>query len=223
MAAVEQPAVSTPGRPNNKETGQEIPRLTNNGVDHPNFDAASALKQKMSGNGPMGGGDPGHPGPGAPPNGSNSPHESNGGPGYPGPGGYPGSGYYPGYGPPKGPPGAPGPGGYPGHGPPYSSSQPPAGGPTPTLNSLLQDRGQRFPASYEGGPPPGPGGPPGGPGGGYPGWGYQAHPHYRGQVNAMRHHRHIYTYTKNYGRGLRDIISMKIHSKPQNPCIYCVN
>ena len=50
---------------------------------------------------------------------------------------------------------------------------------------VLQDRGQRFPNSYEGGPPPGPGGPggpPGGPPAGYPGWGYQGHPQYRGQV-----------------------------------------
>lgn len=182
MAAVEQqPAVSGPGRqvPPNKETERGETKLTSNGVDHP-FDAAPGVKQaKMSG-------DTG-PGPGAaaqPPNGSNSgPHESNGGPGYPGPGpgGYPGPGYYPGYGPPP-------PKGY----PPYSSGQPGPGGPggpgpggpTPTLNSLLQDRGQRFPGSYEGGPPPGPGpgGPPGGPPGGYPGWGYQGHPQYRGQV-----------------------------------------
>ena len=189
MAAVEQPPVPTPGRPNNKEQ-ENLRLIPNNGVDHhhQNIDAASALKQRMSGNGPM---DPGN-GPNAPPNGQNSAHESNGGPGgYPGgPGGYPGGpGYgYPGYGPPKGPPG--GPGGYPGpHGPPYTGSGPPAGGPTPTLNSLLQDRGQRFPGSYEGGPPPGPGAPPGPPGGGYPGWGYQGHPHYRGQVNTNSEHR----------------------------------
>ena len=183
MAAVqEQPAVSSPGLSSNKETGvgdrgeSETAKLTTNGIDphnQNNFDAAQSLKQKMSG---AGGGDNNSPGP-QPPNGSNSPHESNGGPGYPGQ--YPGApgGYYPGY-PPKGP-------GYPGHGPPYSASQPGPGGPTPTLNSLLQDRGQRFPSSYEGGPPPGPGGPggpPGGPPAGYPGWGYQGHPQYRGQV-----------------------------------------
>ena len=178
MAAVEQPAVSNPGRTNNKETEKEI-KLTSNGIDHPhnNFDAAQSLKQKMS----MAGAGSVVSGADSPvtaqsPNGSSAPHDSNGGPGHP----YPGPGYYPGYGPP--------PKGYPGH-PPYNS-QPggaPGPGPTPTLTNLLQDRGAapRFPGGYE----PGPGGPPppGGPPGGYPGWGYpQGHPHqYRGpgQVN----------------------------------------
>ena len=172
MAAVEQPAV-----PANKELQE---RKLTNGLDESRTGSGQApqsaqeLKLKMSA-GPSQGthGE-------TPPNGSSSPHESNGG--YPGQ--YPG--YYPGYGqpgpgyppgPPKPPPGA----GY----PPYNASQP-AGPPTPTLNSLLQDRGQRFPAGYDGppGPPGPPGAPPGSPGGhpGYPGWGYQGHPNYRGQV-----------------------------------------
>lgn len=170
MAAVEQPAVSTTG---NKETV-----LASNGLDH-NINAAQNLKQRMSVVGSPGP----EPGPGpngpTPPNGSSSgpPHESNGG--YPGHGQYPG--YYPGYPghpppPHKGAPGPPG-GPYPG--------APAPGGPTPTLNSLLQDnRGQRYPPpgqGYEGGPPP-PGGPGGPPPQGYPGWGYQGHPQYRGQV-----------------------------------------
>ena len=173
MAAVEQPAV-----PTNKELQD---RKLTNGLDESRTvssqapQSAQELKLKMSA-GSTG------PSQGAhgetPPNGSSSPHESNGG--YPGQ--YPG--YYPGYGQPGYPPGPPKPppgGGY----PPYSASQSP-GPPTPTLNSLLQDRGQRFPAGYDGpgGPPAGPGGPGGPPGGhpGYPGWGYQGHPNYRGQV-----------------------------------------
>ena len=166
MAAVEQPAVSTTG---NKESKLS----SSNGVDH-NINAAQSLKQRMSAASAP------DTGPPAPPNGQNSGHERNGGTGYPGQ--YPG--YY-GYGqgppPPKGAPAGPG-GPYPGA-PAHTS-----GGPTPTLNSLLQDRGQRPgfpPAGYEGAPPGGP--PPPGPGGpppqGYPGWGgYQGHPQYRGQV-----------------------------------------
>ena len=178
MAAVEQPAV-----PTNKELQE---RKLTNGLDESRPGSGQApqsaqeLKLKMSA---------GSAGPSqgthgeTPPNGSSSPHESNGG--YPGQ--YPG--YYPGYGQPGYPPGPPKP--PPGAGyPPYSASQP-AGPPTPTLNSLLQDRGQRFPAGYDGppGPPGPPAGPPGSPGGhpGYPGWGYQGHPNYRGQVNNDTH------------------------------------
>ncbi len=108
--------------------------------------------------------------------------ESNGnGPasyGYPG-GGYPSHNYGP-YGPlPPGSKGGPPsqyPGSYPG---PYGTP----GGPTPTLNSLLQDR--RYPGGgYEGGPPDASGMPPRGPPQGYGGgpWGYQ-HPGYRPQVS----------------------------------------
>ena len=180
MAAVEPAARAGPGAP----PGNKEEKLTNG------FQAASPaeLKQKMS----AGGGADTAPANGGPPRGSS---ESNGGymggPGGPPPGQYPGYPGYQGYGQysPKGPPGYQGPpGGYPG-GP---------GGHTPTLNSLLQDRSQRFPGNYEGGgggggPPPGQGGPPGaggpyggGPTGehpGYPGFpGYQGGPSYRGQV-----------------------------------------
>ena len=180
MAAVEPAARAGPGAP----PGNKEEKLTNG------FQAASPaeLKQKMS----AGGGADTAPANGGPPRGSS---ESNGGymggPGGPPPGQYPGYPGYQGYGQysPKGPPGYQGPpGGYPG-GP---------GGHTPTLNSLLQDRSQRFPGNYEGGggggpPGPGQGGPPGaggpyggGPTGehpGYPGFpGYQGGPSYRGQV-----------------------------------------
>ena len=167
MAAVEQPAV-----PTNKELQD---RKLTNGVDDHSRQSAQQLKLKMSGGGPGLQGE-------TPPNGSGSGHEANGGGG-----GYPGQypGYYPGYAQPGYPPGPPKPGAGAGY-PPYTASQSP-GPPTPTLNSLLQDRGQRFPAGYEGpgGPPAGPPGAPGGPPGGhpgYPGWGYQGHPNYRGQV-----------------------------------------
>ena len=167
MAAVEQPAV-----PTNKELQD---RKLTNGVDDHSHQSAHQLKLKMSGGGPGLQGE-------TPPNGSGSGHEANGGGG-----GYPGQypGYYPGYAQPPYPPGPPKPGSGAGY-PPYTASQSP-GPPTPTLNSLLQDRGQRFPAGYEGpgGPPAGPPGAPGGPPGGhpgYPGWGYQGHPNYRGQV-----------------------------------------
>ena len=182
MAAVE-PAAAR-GGPGTGPPGNKEEKLTNG------FQAASPaeLKQKMS----AGGGADTAPANGGPPRGSS---ESNGGymggPGGPPPGQYPGYPGYQGYGQysPKGPPGYQGPpGGYPG-GP---------GGHTPTLNSLLQDRSQRFPGNYEGGggggpPGPGQGGPPGaggpyggGPTGehpGYPGFpGYQGGPSYRGQV-----------------------------------------
>ena len=200
MAALE-PAVAAPGKAPNKE--EHDPKLTNgfvhsqnekvdggvprNPTQPPHQSSAQELKQKMSSGGSAG------EALSAPPNGASSPRESNGGPGYGAPGGppgqYPGSPYYPGYGhhyPPKGPPGP----GYPPQGPPPPSSSYGAptsaagGGPTPTLNSLLQDRSQRFPGSYEGGtgPPGGPGGPPGPGAHPYPGWGYQGHPNYRGQV-----------------------------------------
>ena len=101
-------------------------------------------------------------------------------PGGPTPGGYPNHNYGP-YGPP--PPGSKGPPGPPHHpgmyqGGPYGS---PAGGPgpTPTLNSLLQDRRGYPGAGYDGGPESGP---PRGPPQGYgASWGYP-HPGYRPQV-----------------------------------------
>ena len=182
MAAVEPAGRVGPGAgPGNKEE-----KLTNG------FQAASPaeLKQKMSA---AGGGADMAPANGGPPRpGSESNGGYMGGPGGPAPGQYPGYPGFQGYGQysPKGPPGYQGPpSGYPGS----------PGGHTPTLNSLLQDRTQRFPGSYEagggggGGPQPGQGAPPGaggpyggGPGGehpGYPGFpGYQGGPGYRGQV-----------------------------------------